>query len=137
MYLGLLPFFFASVGPWVFAEHGVQLSRLFYFYSVLIFAFLAGALWGAALFGELDKQRRHIHSAIIFSLWPLMSYFLPDTMALGLMLLGYLLLLFWEKHFTNKLYPQWYQEMRHKITFIVLACHMLAIWNIVRSSVMP
>ena len=132
MYLGLLPFFACALGPWVFPDSENFLSQLFFFYASLILVFLAGALWAIALFAETEFRSRHIHIAIAFSLWPLASYWLPSVRGLGLMLLGFLLLLFWEKCFMNTLYPEWYQKLRHKITFIVVACHMLSIWNLIR-----
>ncbi len=131
MYLGLLPFFICSLGPWVFIEYELILSKLFFFYSTMILTFLSGILWALALFSKIEHRQRHINTAIIFSLWPLVSYFLPITYGVGLMLIGFLLLLFWEKCFINILYPNWYHKLRHKITFIVVACHMLTIWNLI------
>ena len=137
MFLGLLPFFICAFGPWVFADAESVLTQLFILYSTIILAFLAGALWAIALFTEIEYRARHIHMAILISLWPLASYGLAYLMAssvysIGLLLLGFLLLLFWEKCFINATYPNWYQALRHKITFIVVACHMLAIWNVIR-----
>jgi len=133
MYLGLLPFFACALGPWVFADYEIRLTQQFLFYSSIIFVFLAGIIWGIALFSHIDYSTRHIHLAIVFSLWPLISFFLTPILATGFMLLGFLLLLFWEKCFINDLYPSWYQKLRHQITFIVVACHMLVIFNLLKS----
>lgn len=133
MYLGLLPFFACALGPWIFADHEAKLSQIFLFYSSIIFVFLAGSLWAIALFSNIEHPTRHIHIAIIFSLWPLVSFFLTPILANGLMLAGFLLLLFWEKCFINIIYPNWYQKLRHQITFIVVACHMLVIFNLLKS----
>ncbi len=146
MYLGLLPFFIGAFGPWVFIDYEPFFIKAFLLYSFIIFSFLAGALWAIALFvipqnTMIQEQEsglaqehgsRYIHSAIIFSLWPLACYFLAPLYATGLMLLGFLLLLFWEKKVINILYPLWYKALRHKITFIVIACHMLTLLNIIR-----
>ena len=136
IYLGLLPFFACALGPWVFIDAEPFLLKLFFFYSTLILVFLAGALWAIALLSNIENKVRHIHIAIVISLWPLVAYGI-DLLAgyaytLGFMLIGFLLLLFWEKCFINVIYPLWYQTLRHKITFIVVACHMLAIWNAIR-----
>ena len=131
MYLGLLPFLACAFGPWIFIDYENQLVQLFLVYSTIILTFLSGAIWGIALFSGIDNARRHIHAAIVFSLWPLAAYFLPAVYAVGLMLMGFLLLLFWEKCFINNIYSSWYQTLRHKITFIVVACHMLTIWTII------
>jgi hypothetical protein len=132
MYLGLLPFFICALGPWIFIEYEATLAKLFFFYSTIILVFLSGILWAIALFSDIENRQRHINTAILFSLWPLACYFLPGIYATSLMLVGFLLLLFWEKCFINILYPDWYQQLRHKITFIVVACHMLTIWNLIR-----
>lgn len=139
MYLGLIPFFIGAFGPWVLIDHEPFFINAFLLYSSIIFSFLAGALWAIALFvipqGSLGQEYnpRYIHSAILFSLWPLIGYFLAPLYATSLMLLGFLLLLLWEKRVINILYPLWYQTLRHKITFIVIACHMLTLLNIIRA----
>ncbi len=136
MYLGLLPFFAGALGPWVLAEHEWWFTQMFLWYSAIIYSFLAGTIWATALFGHNEENKtfigRHIHAAIIFSLIPLLSVLLPAAFHTGIMLVGFLALLFWEKLFLKPLYPQWYQELRHRITFIAVACHMLVIWNIIR-----
>ena len=133
MYAGLLPFFAGAFGPWIFAESEALLTGLFLFYSSLILVFLAGILWAIAIFHRQSKSPRYIHAAIVFSLWPLIAYSLPEIYATALMIVGFLLLLFWEKCFINSHYANWYQKLRHKITFIVVACHMLVIFNLVRN----
>ncbi|MFT7223376.1 MAG: hypothetical protein ACI82Z_000910 [Cellvibrionaceae bacterium] len=132
IYLGLLPFFGSALGPWIFPSWESWFTDVFFFYSTLILAFLAGSLWAVALFTKAVRQSRHIHMAIVLSLWPLLAYLLPKLIGLSLMIAGFLLLLFWEKCFINSFYPAWYQKLRHNISFIVIACHMLTIWNLIR-----
>ncbi len=137
MYLGLLPFFAGALGPWIFADYEIWLSQTFLTYSTIIYAFLSGSIWGIALLGHNDNNqvfiRRHLHAAILFSLIPFFSAFLPMAYNTTILLLGFLSLLFWEKLFINSLYPNWYQQLRHKVTFIAVACHMLVIWNVIHS----
>ena len=138
MYAGLLPFFAGALGPWIFAESEALLTELFLFYSSLILVFLAGIFWAIALFipvptTSMPNPPRHIHAAIVFSLWPLGAYLLPTIYATAVMMIGFLLLLFWEKRFINPHYADWYQKLRHKITFIVVACHMLVIFNLLKN----
>jgi hypothetical protein len=137
MYLGLLPFFAGAFGPWIFADYERWLSETFLLYSTVIYAFLAGSIWAVALFGHNEDNKifiaRHIHAAIIFSLTPIFSYFLPDIYNAGMLLLGFLCLLFWEKLFLSEIYPNWYQQLRHRITFLAVACHMLVLWNLMRA----
>jgi hypothetical protein len=137
MYLGLLPFFAGALGPWIFADAELWLSQIFLHYSTIIYAFLAGTVWASALFGHDENNRqfinRHLHAAIVFSLIPFFSYFLPLGYHTAVLLVGFAALLFWEKIFLNTLYPSWYQQLRHRITFIVMACHMLVLWNLIRA----
>lgn len=137
MYLGLLPFFVGAFGPWIFVEKEMWLSNAFVLYSTVIYAFLSGSIWATALFGHDENNKilikRHIHLAIIFSLIPFLSHFLPVLYNTGVLFLSYLLLLFWEKLFLTNIYPNWYQQLRHRITFIAVACHMLVIWNLIKA----
>lgn len=143
MYIGLLPFFIGAFGPWVFIDQEPFFIRAFLFYSSLILAFLAGSLWIMAFCintvfitndsNKVDTSPRNLHSAIIFSLLPLACYFLAPLYATSLMLIGFLLLLLWEKKHINQYYPLWYEALRHKVTFIVIACHMMALLNIIRA----
>lgn len=136
MYLGLLPFFIGAFGPWIFADAEQWLTDIFLHYSTIIYGFLAGSIWAIALFAHNDNNtefiKRHIHAAIIFSLMPLAGYFLPPIYHTGVAMVGFLSLLFWEKLFLQDLYPKWYQALRHRITFIAVACHMLVLWNLLR-----
>ena len=132
MYLGLLPFFAGALTPWIFVDYEPIAVDLFFIYSAIILAFLAGIIWAGALLKDEANNQRHLHIAIIFSLIPLAAALLPALFKIGLMLLGFLLLLFWEKLFFNHHYANWYQQLRHKITFIVVACHMLTILNIIQ-----
>lgn len=133
MYLGVLPFFIGAFGPWIFADHESVLTHYFIIYSTIIFAFLSGAIWAIALFSPINFPRRHMHVAIVLSLIPFFSFFTPAVVNVSLLFSAYFILLFWEKLFINALYPSWYQAMRHRISFIVIACHMLVIWNLIRS----
>ena len=141
MYLGLLPFFMGAFGPWVLIDHEPFFIHAFLAYSSIIFSFLAGTLWTLALFiapqGTIAQEpipvSRYVHGAIVFSLIPFVAYFLPSLSATVLMLLGFLCLLLWEKKAVNRFYVTWYQTLRHKITFIVIACHMLTLLNIIRA----
>jgi hypothetical protein len=137
MYLGLLPFFAGALGPWIFPDSEVWLSRIFLHYSSVIYAFLAGAIWATALLAHDENNHifigRHLHAAIAFSLLPVLGYFLPDLYQSGFMLIAFLALLFWEKLFLQEIYPHWYQQLRHRMTFIAVACHMLVLWNLLRA----
>lgn len=138
MYLGLLPFFAGALGPWIFASSETWLSQTFLMYSTVIYSFLAGTLWASALFGHDEENHiyigRHIHAAIVCSLIPFFSYFLPMVYHASIMLIAYLALLFWEKLFLQHVQPNWYQLLRHRISFIAVACHMLVVWNLIHTT---
>jgi len=133
MYLGLLPFFAGALTPWIFVDYEAIAIDLFFIYSAIILAFLSGIIWASTLLKDEPNNQRHLHIAIVFSLFPFLAALLPLLFKIGMMLLGFLLLLFWEKLFVNHLYAHWYQQLRHKITFIVVACHMLTLLNIIQT----
>jgi|GEM_PF-656236 len=132
-YLGLLPFFMGALGPWVFAYKEVFLIDTFTAYASVILAFLAGSLWSIALFTPLENPTRHINTAMALSLWAFFSLWLPAFATVICLLAGFLWLLFWEKCFLTQTYPAWYQQLRHKLTWIVVACHMMVLWNLLRT----
>ncbi|MFT7387056.1 MAG: hypothetical protein ACI8VC_000293 [Candidatus Endobugula sp.] len=137
MYLGLLPFFAGAFGPWIFADNETVLTDIFLHYSTIIYSFLAGSIWAIALFAHNSSNTefipRHIHAAILFSLLPFVGYFLPNFHHTSLAMVSFFILLFWEKLFLQDLYPNWYQALRHRITFIAVACHMLVLWNLMKA----
>lgn len=134
MHAGLLPFMAGAFLPWVFADWEAAITQWFLLYSGLILAFLSGILWAVGLFIEEEQSPRpkHFHGAIIFSLIPLFAFALPPLWQAGTLACGFFALLRWEKKHSNHFYTLWYSELRHKITFIVLACHMLVIWSLMR-----
>lgn len=136
MYLGLIPFFIGAIGPWLHDSWTQALSQFFIAYAAIILAFLAGALWGISLFSSVNVSSKQLHAAITFSLIAFIPViqFLPisDVYRVICLGIGFLCLLNWEKRTLASLYPAQYLQFRHKISFIVLGCHMLVVWNLIR-----
>lgn len=136
MYLGLIPFFIGAIGPWILNSWTATLTQFFIFYAAIILAFLAGALWGISLFSSIELSSKQLHAAILFSLVafiPTISLIpITDELRVICLGIGFFCLLNWEKRTLDSLYPQQYLQLRHKISFIVLGCHMLVVWNLMR-----
>ncbi|NKB63047.1 MAG: DUF3429 family protein [Gammaproteobacteria bacterium] len=133
-YLGLLPFFIGLLGPLWLPIYENVFHHGFIIYSYLIFAFLSGTLWFAAIVRpEIQNDEKSVSlglaMAIFFSLLPLISFYLglinlPTS--IGLMLLGYPALWLWEglSRIRNS-YPHWYRSLRLQLTVIVTLCHLV------------
>lgn len=130
MHLGLLPFLAGPFIPWILPDQLNLVTEVFFAYSLIIFAFLSGVIWASALLRSEHCPARNLHLAIIFSLLPFIAVFLPTMAKIGFMMVSFLVLLYWEKRFMSSIYPDWYQQLRHRITFVVVACHMLVIANL-------
>ncbi len=135
-YLGLLPFLIGLLGPLLLPLYGGVFHHGFIIYSYLIFAFLSGTLWFAAIFhsGEASTQSENrqalgLGMAVLFSLLPFASFFIGLVnvpASVGLMALGYPGIWIWEGISGIRAnYPLWYRSLRLQLTFVVTTCHLL------------
>ncbi len=129
-YLGLVPFIAAAAGPWVLYDHTPWILQAFHYYSAIILAFMAGTVWGVRLdYGRADPGTLIV--SIVIALGAVGSLLLPMRGALILLAAGYLFLLQWER---RRVFPSlavdWYPMLRQRLTWTVVACHMMAFWNL-------
>ena len=143
-YLGLLPFltltggYFFSEAPWIL--------QAFVIYSVSILSFVAGSLWQAPLNIQTKQGKNHqqnnansldesiARSQPVTQAWLVVLVTLP--LPLGVFVSIEFSLLWLAGSFVwllllQKRLPNWallskeYQQMRAKITSVVLVCHLL------------
>ena len=129
-YTGALPFFALSITPWISPDSKYIAIDLFLLYSTLILNFLAGTFWVLGITKHGEKPRYHLHAAIFLSLWGFLSHLLPYKPQIVCLAIGLLEKLWREKRFFSAFYTDWYQQLRHRITYIVLGCHLFAFWGI-------
>lgn len=129
-FLGLIPFIAGATGPWVLYEHTAWILQGFHFYSAVILAFMAGTVWGVRLNYQKADPGTLIVSVTV-ALIAVGSLLLPMRPALVLLALAFLFLLQWERRTVfPTLAVDWYPMLRQRLTWTVVACHMLAFWNL-------
>jgi hypothetical protein len=126
-YSGLLPFFGFSLATHFFdVEVGAWASLGFIVYSLSIYAFLAGALWGQAQGSDSSTSAGTLITSNALVLFGVAATLLgqAETTA-ALMIPGYLLLLVYESRVTQQ--ANWYRTMRRRLTAGVVLAHLLFI----------
>lgn len=126
-YAGLIPFLAFTFGGLldVYAEHSL---RLFVLYSALILSFLGGVQWGLAMARE-DSPTRLLHWSMVPTIIGVLLLFAgvwitPLTMLVVLGLAHLFWLNFEKRHLGHHL---WYIELRSRLTFTVVALHVILI----------
>ena len=134
-YLGSLPFLAGAVGPWVFYDAREWLTRAFLLYSLAVFSFLCGSIWSTTLQRPVPARRAHLFASQGFMVSGWIALFLPHGWGLGLLIVCYLALYGWERHthLKHELGPE-YLLLRQQLTWPVVACHMLALFNLIRAA---
>lgn len=132
-YLALLPFFIGAVGCWVFPDAVEWLTQAFLWYSVAAFSFACGAVWGVVLLRDVSARMAHFIAAKVFMVVAWSALFLPPAYALGVLLACHMGLYQWERY-THLKYALGvdYLLLRQQTTLPAVACHMLALFNVMR-----
>ena len=131
-YLGLLPFFVGAAGPWVFHDARVWLTQALLWYSLAIFSFTCGGIWGLVLQRDVPGRQAHLIMAKCFLIVAWIALFLPVTYGLGVLIICYVALYQWERHTHLKhIFGPDYLHLRQQLTWPAVACHMLALFNVI------
>lgn len=126
-YAGLIPFLAFTLGGLldVYGEHAI---RLFVIYSALILSFLGGIHWGVAMQSGGTPTRALKWSMIpsIIGLGAFVAgiWWSPLTLLTILALTHLFWLNFEKRHLAEQL---WYLELRNRLTFTVVALHVILI----------
>jgi hypothetical protein len=133
-YLGLIPFFLGAVGPWVFYDRLEWLTSALMWYSLAALAFLSGSIWGIVLHRPVSARRLHFAVASSFMLLGWIAIFFSPLYALGMLMFLHVALYYWERytHLKHALGPD-YLLLRQQLTWPAVACHMLALFNLIRA----
>ncbi len=126
-YLGLLPFLVLAIGG-LLDVYGERSVELFIQYSAVILGFLGGVHWGMAMrTGEAESRRLGwgIVPALVGFIALLLSYWLSVLAVLSILALMHLFWLNYEKRHLPHLL--WYLELRSRLTFTVVALHIILI----------
>lgn len=134
-YLGLLPFFIGALGPWLLIAYESVLIELFIAYSIMILGFMSGCVWALGAFGSLEHPIRLLYAGLLPIGLIVVALVVPPVWSIGLLALGYALLLLSERAFLSQYYPAWYQQLRRRLTWTVLSCHLLCFFNIIHTPI--
>jgi len=127
-YSGVIPFAVAAA-LFAFANNGSRQTALegFLIYGAVILSFLGGIRWGAASSSRHDPGRGLIVS-VLPSLWAAFFLWWPsdETAAAGLMA-GFILMGLLDRLRPGLNVPAWMVTLRTRLTFAVVACHLLVL----------
>lgn len=134
-YLGLVPFIVGAVAPWIFYDAGEWFTHALLWYSLAIFSFLCGSIWGVVLQAPVPMRKVHLIVAKCFLVLGWIAIFLPPAQGLGMLIVCYVALYFWERctHLKFTLGAD-YLHLRQQLTWPAIACHMLALFNVIRAA---
>ncbi len=124
-YLGLIPFLGFCAGFYWLEDWPRSVSvQGFVIYSLAIFCFLAGALWGQA---QQSDEALSVPTLLISNglvLFAVTALLTAQTMLASVLLaLGYLALLWFELRTSSQ--ERWYLVMRKRLTLGVFAAHLI------------
>jgi hypothetical protein len=130
-YLGAVPFVLAaiiSLSPYMslptflggdIAYAGFKAKALMHSYAVVIISFLAGIQWGVCLHDHKQSKLILISNVLAIMAWLSLMAF-ASKLALSILLLGFIFALIADrKAYMNQLIPDWFWQLRKKISFIV------------------
>ena len=127
-YAGLIPFFGFCLGFSVLADWPRSLSiQGFVIYSLAIFAFLAGALWGQVQAATTADGGNAVSTLIVSNglvLFGVAAILTAQAMmAAVFLMLGYIALLWYETRVSSL--EIWYRLMRRRLTHGVVLAHFI------------
>ncbi len=120
-YFGLIPF----LGTILITLVGVNMHfafTLFIGYSAVILSFLGGIHWGWIMQGALPAAHVRLKLAMLPSLLAWAALLVPSLWAvplLGLAFIG------WWAYENPLIREHWYRDVRKRLSFVVLACHLI------------
>jgi hypothetical protein len=145
-FAGLLPFLGALLALMLNVDLPFKAGQVFVFYSAIILSFLCGAVWGSLLntscvaldlvetdFTKIDFTKKAVALFIVSNLvsltaWAsLLIYNTHLDLSLGLLILGYTVVLAAEYAMRELLYKQVYRgylKLRSWLTFGVVTLHL-------------
>ena len=122
-YAGAVPFVIGAIAalPFfgIYRDYGIWLLLN---YGAIIFSFMGGVHWGAAMLRG-DLGIKELGCSVIPSLISLLAVSLGGNLGLWLLLIGFVGLLYYDEFETKQgRVPTWYPSLRRPLTCIVVSC---------------
>lgn len=128
-YVALIPFLMTCLGAWTQGGAEMKLVQgVFVFYSAIILSFMGGSLWGVTItrLSSLDNAKQLILLSTGLALSGWFALLLPPTVAVGILLIGHILTLVYERRLELfEHLPHWYHKLRAKLTALVIGFHLI------------
>jgi len=122
-YAGLIPFLVFAAGSWVVLPYVNDSITILLNYAAIILSFMGAIHWGVAMAGDEIDSAKYYVASVIPALLAWIALLLPQTMALSLLLSGFIGLLIYDSKVEKVQHlPSWYIPMRIRLTITVSLC---------------
>lgn len=120
-YLGLVPFVLPLILHY-YGSYSAVSEQAFIFYSAIILSFLSGTFWSS----QAANHYKHQIISNVFCLIAFVALFLDVKVAIGVLIIGYTVLLFYEIAALEPKREKDYLKVRTILTSSVVLLHILA-----------
>jgi hypothetical protein len=122
-YAGLIPFVTFSIGSWVALPYISDAVRALIAYAAIILAFMGAIHWGLAMSRASQQCSKYFITSVIPALTAWLALLLPDTLALIVLLCGFIALFAYDRAVKiPQALPDWYIPLRKQLTLVVILC---------------
>jgi len=122
-YAGLMPFVVFSIGCWIPLPYIDNVPYILITYGAVILSFMGAVHWGVAMASKDQQRGSYIIASVIPALIAWLALLLPHSLALGLLLAGFIGLYGYDRSVEKvQELPGWYIPMRTRLTVIVSLC---------------
>jgi hypothetical protein len=131
-YAGLIPFLVFSLGHWMTLPWVNDPSQILIAYAAVILSFMGAIHWGAAITNSDGQHSTHLIVSVLPALTAWSALLLPVSIAIVILLCGFILLLVYELVFARPQgLPCWYISMRIILTTVVSFCLMISLTAVI------
>jgi hypothetical protein len=131
-YAGLIPFVTFSIGSWIPLPYISDAVQILIAYAAIILSFMGAIHWGLAMSRANQNHSQYFIASVIPALTAWLALLLPDTLALVVLLCGFIALFAYDRAVkSSQALPEWYIPMRKALTLVVVLCLSGALLSVV------
>lgn len=131
-YAGLIPFLTFSIGSWMPLPYFSDAIHILIAYAAIILSFMGAIHWGVAMSSVNLQRSKYFIVSVIPALTAWLALLAPDTLALIILLCGFIALLAYDRAVKkSQALPDWYIPMRKTLTLVVVLCLSGALLSVV------
>lgn len=122
-YAGLIPFITFSIGSWITLPYIPDAVQILIAYAAIILSFMGAIHWGQAMSRAGQQHGKYFIASVIPALTAWIALLLPDTLALVVLLCGFIALYAYDRTVKiSQAFPDWYIPLRKTLTLVVVLC---------------